>query len=132
MAERAKNKTIGKMGENVAAGYLKNNGYEIIDRNYSARCGEIDIIAADSKYLIFVEVKTRSLNSLDRPCKWVDKNKQRKIIKTTLLYLCNNKDVKGNRMIRFDVIEVVYDNVTKSVIDINHLKGAFDATGVPH
>lgn len=50
----------GKIGEEIAVAYLKQNGYQIIERNFECRQGEIDIIAKDKNDLVFVEVKTRS------------------------------------------------------------------------
>ncbi len=55
------NKIIGKIGENLACGYLVNKGYSILDRNYREKFGEIDIIAkSPDKTLVFIEVKTIS------------------------------------------------------------------------
>ena len=55
------NKSFGNEGEDIASDYLKNNGYEIIERNYRFHKGEIDIVAKDNEtnYLVFVEVKSR-------------------------------------------------------------------------
>ena len=51
---------IGKLGEDLACRYLQNQGYKILERNFEARQGEIDIIALDKSEIIFIEVKTRS------------------------------------------------------------------------
>ena len=51
---------LGERGENVAAKFLRNQGYKILERNYRTSVGEIDIIARDGKTLVFVEVKTRA------------------------------------------------------------------------
>ena len=55
---------LGKRGEKVAARFLKRKGCKIVQRNYRCNFGEIDLIAANGEYLVFVEVKTRSDNSL--------------------------------------------------------------------
>lgn len=54
------NKDLGKFGESVAALYFKNKGYEILDRNFYCRYGEIDIVAIKDGKLFFIEVKTRT------------------------------------------------------------------------
>ena len=61
------NQSIGHKGESLAAAYLEENGYIIIDRNYRTPHGEIDLIAAKSEVITFVEVKTRTSNSLGPP-----------------------------------------------------------------
>ena len=50
---------LGKQGENYACQYLKTKGYQIIQRNFSCKQGEIDIIAKDKEEYVFIEVKTR-------------------------------------------------------------------------
>lgn len=117
------NKTLsGKDGENIAAEYLKNKGYTIIDRNYYSRYGEIDIIAQHEKYIVFVEVKTRCENAMVTAFEAVDKIKQKKIIKTAMIYLEENKvDLQP----RFDVIEVLTRRSSKIVKAVNQIENAF-------
>ena len=57
------NKDIGSYTENIAATYLLNNGYSILDRNYRNKFGEIDIICQKDNIIIFVEIKSRYTNS---------------------------------------------------------------------
>ena len=54
------NQKIGKLGEEITIKYLKDRGYDIVDKNVHFRCGEIDIIAEKDAVLFFVEVKTRT------------------------------------------------------------------------
>ena len=61
------NKTIGKYGETIAADYLINNGYKILDRNFQTRYGEVDIIGVKDDLIIFFEVKSRYTNSFGTP-----------------------------------------------------------------
>ena len=72
-----KTKDIGDIGEKYVAKFLKKNKYKILERNYRKNYGEIDIIAANQEYIIFVEVKTRHKNSMTQPADAVDKRKQR-------------------------------------------------------
>lgn len=126
MSKRTAAQIIGDMGENAAEKYLKNKGYTVVERNYRCRSGEIDIIAKDNKYIVFAEVKTRGINSLERPGAWVDRKKQKKIITAAYMYLDENvTDLQP----RFDVIEVVYDNVTRMIISVEHIEDAFMQEG---
>lgn len=112
----------GKDAETFVKNYLEHNGYNVINMNYYSKYGEIDLIATDNEYIIFVEVKARKKNTMVKPCEAVTKSKQKKIIKTALVYLMNNP---SDLQPRFDVIEVDF---LKDVIDkgsINHIKNAF-------
>ncbi|MBR2177360.1 MAG: YraN family protein [Clostridia bacterium] len=122
MAEKTQTQKIGDMGESAAASYLIRHGYTIVMRNYRLPCGEIDIIAKNKQYIVFAEVKTRAADALDRPSAWVDKRKQKKLIRTASVYLENSSlDLQP----RFDVIEVVYDKKTKVIVSIEHIENAF-------
>lgn len=113
---------LGQTGENAAALYLRSKGYDILERNYHSRFGEIDIIACKDETVVFVEVKARGRNSLDTPAAAVDIYKQRKIIKTANFYIIK-KQIADTDM-RFDVIEIeLYGAHCK----INHIENAFDA-----
>lgn len=59
--------SLGHLGESIAADYLKNKGYMILERNWRTPYGEIDLIASDKETVVFVEVKTRASNSLGPP-----------------------------------------------------------------
>lgn len=93
----------GAVGEVLAARYLRDKGYTIEAANYRCRFGEIDIIASDETYIVFVEVKTRAENSLYHPREAVTRMKQHRIIKTAKLFLQQHP---SKRQPRFDVIEV--------------------------
>ena len=77
----------GRAGEDYTAKWLENHGYSIVERNYHSRFGEIDIIAKDSQYILFVEVKTRESGSMVSGAEAVTKSKQRKLIMTAQMYL---------------------------------------------
>ena len=85
---------IGKSGEDRACRFLKRKGYKIVDRNYFSRFGEIDIIAQNKEYLVFVEVKTRSNFFWGYPAEAVDKEKFKHNFKNMLTSypLINNLD----------------------------------------
>ena len=95
---------IGKEGEDCATKYLQEKGYQIIQRNFECRQGEIDIIAKDKEEYIFIEVKTRQNLHYGMPSEAVTKKKQKHIWKATKYYLYSHK--LEDKYVRFDVIEV--------------------------
>lgn len=117
-----KTREIGDFGETAACEYLEELDWEILERNFSTKIGEIDIIALDDECVAFVEVKTRKSNAYGEPSEFVDYKKQQRIIKTAMCYT----DVM-NREVRFDVIEVFYclSDGGFRVTKINHIKNAF-------
>lgn len=113
----------GAVGEVLAARFLRDAGYTLIAGNYRSRFGEVDIIAADKKYIVFVEVKTRAEDSLYTPREAVTAAKQKRIIKTSLLYIARYPDP---RQMRFDVIEVITSkNEPMKALKINHIVNAY-------
>lgn len=115
--------TLGRSGEDLAARYLNQKNYQIIERNFRSKLGEIDIIARQGKTLIFCEVKTRLNNAYGYPFEAVTMHKQNKIRKVAELYLIKARNETGNYdSIRFDVISVV--SAGRSV-NIEHIENAF-------
>lgn len=113
----------GAVGEVLAARFLRDAGYTIIAGNYKTRLGEIDIIAADDEYIVFVEVKARAEDSFYTPREAVTAAKQKRIIKTALLYISHYPDP---RQMRFDVIEVLTaKNEPLKALQINHIQNAY-------
>ena len=116
-------KVIGDKGEDFAASYFQKLGYEIKARNVHSRYGEIDLIAENGDTVVFVEVKTRSHDSLDRAAEAVTPAKQRKIVLTALQYISKNNCEKN---FRFDVFEVYHAN--GRIYKFNHIKNAFEGS----
>ncbi len=116
----------GAAGEAQAAGYLEEKGCEILTRNYRTRFGEIDIIARSGPYILFAEVKTREAGSQVGPLEAVTLSKQRRVIKTAMLYLQSHPT---ELQPRFDVIAVTTVDGGKTVREIQHLESAFEARG---
>ncbi len=77
----------GKAGEEYVARWLENQGFCISARNFHSRYGEIDIIAEDSQYILFVEVKTREMGAMVSPLEAITIQKQKRILLTAQLYL---------------------------------------------
>lgn len=112
---------VGKIGEEIAVKYLEDIGYEIIQRNYSCKLGEIDVIAKYKDELIIIEVKTRTSNLYGLPAEAVNDIKQKHIFKVAQYYLIKNE--VEDTFVRIDVIEV-YLNKNKTY-KLNHIKQAF-------
>lgn len=112
---------LGVIAERKSANYLRKKGYKIISSNYRTKMGEIDLIAVDKKYIVFVEVKMRNENSIALPREFVDYKKQQKIIATSQQYLAN---YPTNLQPRFDVIEVFSDK--GKIKSVKHLENAFE------
>lgn len=102
-------KLLGRAGEDRAAEHLAEQGYRILERNYTAPQGELDLIALEGDTLVFVEVKTRKSESYGPPELAVDRRKQGRMIKAALGYL------KHKRLhqvpCRFDVVAISGDRV---------------------
>lgn len=97
-------KLLGRTGEDLAAKHLSGRGYTILERNYSAPYGEIDLIALDGGTVVFVEVKTRTTDAYGAPELAVNQRKQERMVKAALGYL---KHKKLHQMpCRFDVVAI--------------------------
>src|SRR5437764_8083515 len=114
---------LGERGENMAAKYLRNQGYKIILRNFRCDCGEIDIVARDGKTLVFVEVKTRAYDD-PTPEEQVNPVKMHQITKAGKFYLARYGIPQPPA--RFDVIAIVWPK--NSTPQIRHTINAFEAT----
>lgn len=108
---------IGKFGEDEAEKYLKQKGYKILERNFSCKRGEIDIIALDKSEIVFIEIKSRLSLKFGLASEAVTKYKLKHIYKTAEYYLYKRNLLNENT--RIDVIEVYIKN---NQIIINHLK----------
>ncbi len=93
----------GNKGEDMAAEFLEDHGYEVIERNYRFKKAEIDLIVQKDDWLLFVEVKTRTSSNYGEPEEAVTIAKANKIFEAAEEYIFAN-DWHGN--IRFDVVSV--------------------------
>lgn len=109
---------IGAEYEGKAARYLEAKGFRILEKNFHSRQGEIDLIARDGRYLVFVEVKYRTLGQTGHPAEAVDVRKQRRIIRTARYY-CYIRHIPENFPCRFDVVSILGP-------EIEHLENAFE------
>lgn len=111
-------RNVGNNGEQEAVKYLQSLGYKILETNYYTHFGEIDIIARDSEYLCFIEVKYRNKITDGYPEDAVDIRKAKKISRSALQYL-NMCSMPDTTPCRFDVVTILGG-------EINLYKNAFD------
>lgn len=115
-------KRLGQKGEDAAAQYLKKLGYSVLCRNYTCDIGEIDLIALDKGFIVFVEVRSRSGDSYGLAQESVTKRKQHKLRQLAWYYLQNER--KTDSSCRFDVIAVLFDG-EGTVRRLDHITNAF-------
>ncbi len=117
------NRKIGTEAEIICQKYLIKTGYEILESNFHSAYGEIDIIAREGNYLVFVEVKYRTSLSEDSAKNAVSYQKQRKLIKTAMIYYAHHDEAEALYS-RFDVI-LINPKEEENSYDIKHFKDAF-------
>ena len=116
MTQRAKTYDRGLMAEGVAELFLRAKGFEILERRYKTKHGEIDLIALDNNYLVFVEVKARS--ALDEAMESITPKMRTRIYDAAMLYTAQHPEY-AHRPCRVDVMAV------KLPFTIRHLENAF-------
>ena len=104
---RRRARSLGNFGERVAASHLESKGYEILERNWSTREGEIDIIASRGKDLVFVEVRTRRSRNFGTPEESVTGRKAAHVRAAAAAYVQEHPDAPPNQ--RVDVIALELD-----------------------
>ncbi len=112
----------GQKSESLAATYLIQQGYRILEKNYRCGFGEIDIIAEEGNFLCFIEVRSTRSNTFGEPIETIRFAKQTKLIRTARHYLMTHQC--HERMMRFDVVGVTYH--PKQTIQL--IRGAFEAS----
>ena len=114
---------VAKIGESLALKHLKARGYRILAQNYRARRGEIDLIARDGEFVVFVEVKTRRSLKFGVPQAAVTLQKQRQISKVALAYLQSRNLL--DTLCRFDVI-AIHLSPQLELLKLEQIESAFD------
>ena len=114
---------IGILGESEAAQILERKGFKVLEKNWRMGHLEIDLIAEGKDEIVFAEVKARTtLYGDKKPEEYVDENKKRRMIAAGNAYI---KYRKTEKQLRFDIIGVLVDAKTNTVIYSNHLENAF-------
>ncbi|OPL15916.1 MAG: hypothetical protein AVO38_09515 [delta proteobacterium ML8_D] len=113
---------LGEKAEGFAEAFFKEKGYNVLERNYRLRWGEIDLILEDRSRIIFVEVKARLSSKYGQPQEAITYHKRRQIIRVAKWYL--QKKGYLDREIRFDVLAIRFYGTRKPTIE--HIPWAFD------
>ncbi|MGH2875737.1 MAG: YraN family protein [Solirubrobacteraceae bacterium] len=117
--------TLGPAGERLAAEHLLRLGYEILERNYRTRWGELDIVASRDGTLAFCEVKTRRAGGrAGGPFEAVSRDKQQRVRRMANSWLVDRRDRPFAPTIRFDAIGITLDGGGR-LVSLEHLEGAF-------
>jgi putative endonuclease len=116
---------IGNAAESLACDYLQQHGLVLLERNYRAPYGELDLIMSDQDHTVFVEVRYRRNHRFGSGADSVRTAKQDKLLKTALYYLQQHPKL-AKRPVRFDVISI---SKMEGQPDINWIKDAFQAEG---
>lgn len=111
----SESQTLGIKGEELAADFLKKNGYRILFRNWTYGRHEVDIIAENKECIVFAEVKTRAEAPLDPPVNAITREKQKAIIWAAEAYV---KRYSIQKESRFDVITVIQKGEEFEIVHI--------------
>jgi putative endonuclease len=117
-----RNRATGVEGEELATAFLRERGYEIVERNFRCRGGEVDIVARHHATMVFVEVKTRRTTSYGAPQLAVTAFKQRQIARAAQFWLA--KHHQQGVAARFDVLAILLRSGMAA--EIEHIPNAFD------
>jgi putative endonuclease len=122
---------LGARGEELAARHLEARGYQVVERNFRTRYGELDVVARDARFLVFCEVKTRIVRDRARtrdalgPFEAIGPRKQRQVRAVAREWLTHSR-LEGPRPagLRFDAIGISFD-ATGRLLALEHLEAAF-------
>ncbi|HKH16518.1 MAG TPA: YraN family protein [Solirubrobacteraceae bacterium] len=115
-------KSLGRLGEQLAADHFERLGWRIVERNYQTRLGELDLVAADGDTLVFAEVKTCRLGR-GQPWDSLHPRKQWQVRKIAGLWFSERRGPFFER-VRFDAIGVLVDD-RDALVRLDHLEHAF-------
>jgi putative endonuclease len=112
-------RSVGLTAESVAAAFLEERGFIIVQRNFAAAGGEIDLIARDGETLVFVEVRSRASTELGDPIETITSTKRGRIVRAARAWLAGANLDEEHVACRFDVVTIAGEVVT-------HLADAFE------
>jgi putative endonuclease len=120
----------GELGERIATRHLATNGYEILERNFRTRRGELDVIAADERCIVFCEVKTRVADGRSGPLRGIDAigHAKRRRLRALAGQWLRARPVSSGRparpRLRFDAIDVTL-SPSGALVSLEHVPDAF-------
>jgi putative endonuclease len=115
---------LGRLGEQLAAEHLERLGFDVLDRNYRTRYGELDVVAFDGATLVFCEVKTRRATRAASPWDALHPEKRAQVRRMSAAWLAEKPNRPYAEELRFDAIGVTFDPQGRMVA-LDHLEGAF-------
>ena len=116
---------LGAAGERLALEHLERLGYRLVARNHRTRFGELDLVVADTRTLVFVEVKTRrAVGAKPTPWDALDERKRRQVRRMGRAFLSEVTRRPFVADVRFDAIGVIVDGELR-LVRLDHLEGAF-------
>jgi len=116
-------KKLGSLGEHIATSYLQKQGYTVIDRNFKARYGELDIVAVKDATLIICEVKTRIGSSFGKPEEAITPHKLRELVQTTAYYVLTHAESPKSQRIDLIAISLNEDKTIQYIKHIENISG---------
>ncbi|NYE20147.1 YraN family protein [Microbacterium immunditiarum] len=108
---------LGRAGEHRAALYLESRGYAVLDRNWRCKEGELDIVVADDRTLVVVEVKTRRSDGFGDPLEAVDARKRRRLWRLAMAWIAAHPDEVQRRQVRLDAIGLTGPDAATARLD---------------
>lgn len=125
MATAVKTRDIGQHYEKLAGRYLKRNGYQLVQRNFHSRYGEIDLIMRNHQFIVFVEVRYRSQPDQVHPLETITPRKQKAIQQTAQSFL--QRSEWSVLQPRFDVIGITPSRrlISLNPVHVDWIKNAF-------
>ena len=91
--DKTQNKSIGRLGEDLAEKFLRRKGYRVISRNFSTRYGELDLIGTKDGRLVFIEVKTKIGDRFGQPEEMINRKKVSQIMRIAQSFILRNKEI---------------------------------------
>ncbi len=126
MAGGSERRAKGREAEDLAASFLRERGFEVLERNHATRRGEVDLVCREGEVLCFVEVRSRTSEAQGGPEETVGRRKARRVVAAATDWALRNGGLE--RAIRFDVVAVTF---REGGPRIEHFRAAFDADGAP-
>ncbi len=120
---------VGRRGEREAVRCLRRKGYTILQRNFTAPDGEVDVIAFRDGTVAFVEVRCQTAPARIEPARTITRRKQRRVIRAARRYCTRHALAREDVLLRFDAVLVLLDERGRP-LSVEHIEDAFQATGM--
>jgi putative endonuclease len=108
---------LGRAGEQRAAQHLESLGYTVLDRNWRCRAGEIDLVAANGRDLLIVEVKSRSSGAFGHPLEAIDARKKARLWRLAAAWIAAHRPAVQGRRLRFAAVGLLGPDPATAAVD---------------